>query len=130
VVATRSWHPLLAATTARVPRRVLLITALLVLGLANLVSALAPTCRCSFAGRVLAAAGAAAYTPIAAAVCTASYALRCRVPALAMIIGGILAVPPRWGCHSASSPGRWLGGAPHWARLATVCVVAGDRCRA
>lgn len=51
--------PVLASVAARVPRRTLLVTALLVLALANVGSALAPTYLVLMASRVLAAAGAA-----------------------------------------------------------------------
>src|SRR5690348_6008651 len=63
--------PVLATATARLPRRSLLVGALVVLGLANLASALAPDLPLLIASRVLAAAGAAVYTPGAGAVSAA-----------------------------------------------------------
>ena len=124
VVAYAILAPILAATTARVPRRVLLITALAVLGLANLASALAPSLPVLMAGRVLAAAGAAAYTPIAAAVCTALVRPRCRVPALFTIVGG-MAVATTFGLSLGQFAGRWLGWRAALGAVALVCLVAG-----
>lgn len=116
--------PPLAAATARVPRRVLLITALFVLGLANLVSALAPTLPVLVAGRVLAAGGAAAYTPIAAAACVALVGPRRRVPALAAIVGGV-AVATALGLSLGEVAGRWLGWRAALGALALICALAG-----
>jgi predicted MFS family arabinose efflux permease len=62
------FSPLLATITATTPRRRLLVTALVVLGLANLGTTVAPTFGLLMASRVLAALGAAAYTPNAGAV--------------------------------------------------------------
>jgi MFS family permease/two-component sensor histidine kinase len=124
VVAYAVLAPILAMTTARVPRRVLLISALLVLGLANLVSALAPTLPVLLAGRVLAAAGAAAYTPIAAAVCTTLVRPRCRVPALFVLIGG-MTVATTLGLSLGELAGRWVGWRAALGTVAVVCIVAG-----
>ena len=124
VVAYAILAPILSLTTARVPRRVLLVTALLVLGLANLVSALAPTLPVLIAGRVLAAAGAAAYTPIAAAVCTSLVRPRRRVPALSVLIGG-MAVATTMGLSLGELAGRWLGWRAALGVVALVCLVAG-----
>jgi signal transduction histidine kinase len=124
VVAYAILAPILAMTTARVPRRVLLISALLVLGLANLVSALAPTLPVLIGGRVLAAAGAAAYTPIAAAVCTSLVRPRCRVPALFVLIGG-MTVATTTGLSLGELAGRWLGWRAALGTVALVCLVAG-----
>jgi signal transduction histidine kinase len=124
VVAYAILAPLLAATTARVPRRILLITALLVLGMANLVSALAPTLPVLIAGRVLAAGGAAAYTPIAASVCTGLVSSRCRVPALITIVGG-MAVATTLGLSLGELAGRWLGWRAALGTVAAICLLAG-----
>jgi signal transduction histidine kinase len=124
VVAYAILAPILTMTTARVPRRVLLITALLVLGLANLVSALAPTLPVLIGGRVLAAAGAAAYTPIAAAVCTSLVHPRCRAPALFVLVGG-MTVATTMGLSLGELAGRWLGWRAALGTVALVCLVAG-----
>lgn len=124
VVAYAILAPILAMTTARVPRRVLLISALLVLGLANLVSALAPTLPVLIAGRVLAAAGAAAYTPIAAAVCTTLVRPRRRTPALFVLIGG-MTVATTMGLSLGELAGRWLGWRAALGTVAVVCLAAG-----
>ncbi|MFJ8623370.1 MFS transporter [Kitasatospora sp. NPDC093550] len=81
--------PVLAALTARWPRRRLLLTALAVFSAANALSALAPTYGLLLATRVLAAAGAALYTPTANAVATTLVAPERRGRALATVIGGM-----------------------------------------
>jgi signal transduction histidine kinase len=124
VLAYAILAPVLAATTARVPRRVLLITALLVLGLANLVSALAPTLPVLIAGRVLAAGGAAAYTPIAAAVCTALVRPGNRTAALTVMVGG-MAAATTLGLSLGGVAGRWLGWRAALATVAMVCLLTG-----
>jgi signal transduction histidine kinase len=124
VVAYAILAPLLAATTARVPRRVLLIAALLVLGLANLVCALAPSLPVLITGRVLAAGGAAAYTPIAAAVCTTLVSPRRRGPALVAIVGG-MTVATTLGLSLGELTGRWLGWRTALGTVAALCLLAG-----
>src|SRR5260221_10373640 len=62
--------PVLATVTARWPRRRALLTALAVFSAANALTALAPSYDALLATRVLAAVGAALYTPTANAVAT------------------------------------------------------------
>ncbi|MFB7378109.1 MFS transporter [Kitasatospora purpeofusca] len=81
--------PPLAALTARWPRRRLLLTALAVFAAANALSALAPSYGTLLATRVLAAAGAALYTPTANAVATTLVAPERRGRALATVLGGM-----------------------------------------
>ncbi|MEU8517071.1 MFS transporter [Kitasatospora sp. NPDC048722] len=81
--------PVLAALTARWPRRRLLLSALAVFTAANALSALAPTFTTLLATRVLAAAGAALYTPTANAVATTLVAPERRGRALATVLGGM-----------------------------------------
>ncbi|MFB6890744.1 MFS transporter [Kitasatospora sp. NPDC056327] len=81
--------PPLAAFTAHWPRRRLLLTALTVFGAANALSALAPDYETLLATRVLAAAGAALYTPTANAVATTLVAPERRGRALATVLGGM-----------------------------------------
>ncbi|WP_073809650.1 MFS transporter [Kitasatospora sp. CB01950] len=81
--------PVLATLTARWPRRRLLLTALVVFSAANALSALAPTYGLLLATRVLAAAGAALYTPTANAVATTLVAPERRGRALATVLGGM-----------------------------------------
>ncbi|WP_037901725.1 MFS transporter [Streptomyces sp. NRRL S-350] len=83
--------PVLATLTARWPRRRLLLTALAVFSAANALSALAPTYGLLLATRVLAAAGAALYTPTANAVATTLVAPERRGRALATVLGGMTA---------------------------------------
>ncbi|MFF0297257.1 MFS transporter [Kitasatospora sp. NPDC004614] len=81
--------PLLAVATARLPRRALLVGALVLLAAANALSALAPTYAVLLAGRVLAALGAAAFTPTAGATAAALARAESRGRALAVVIGGL-----------------------------------------
>ncbi|WP_371515328.1 MFS transporter [Kitasatospora sp. NBC_01300] len=81
--------PALAALTARWPRRRLLLAALAVFSAANALSALAPSYGLLLATRVLAAAGAALYTPTANAVATTLVAPERRGRALATVLGGM-----------------------------------------
>ena len=124
VVAYAILVPLIAATTARVPRRVMLVTALLVLGLANVVSALAPSLPVLITSRVLAAGGAAAYTPIAAALCTTLVSPRSRVPVLLTIVGG-MAAATTLGLSLGELTGRWLGWRAAFGAVAALCLLAG-----
>ncbi|MFF8310804.1 MFS transporter [Streptomyces lydicus] len=81
--------PVLATAAARWPRRRLLLTALTVFTVANALSALAPTYPALLATRVLAAAGAALYTPTANAVATTLVPPERRGRALATVLGGM-----------------------------------------
>ncbi|MFD4999382.1 MFS transporter [Streptomyces buecherae] len=81
--------PVLATLTAPLSRRTLLVGALVVLGLANLGSALAPDFRTLMLSRVLAAAGAAVYTPGAGAVSAALVRPELRARSLAVVVGGL-----------------------------------------
>ncbi|RKE23098.1 MFS transporter [Streptomyces sp. TLI_171] len=83
--------PLLAVATARLPRRTLLVAALLVLAVANALTALAPNYPTLLAGRLLAALGAAAFTPTAGAAAATVVRPELRGRALAVVIGGLTA---------------------------------------
>ncbi|MGG7572024.1 MFS transporter [Streptomyces sirii] len=81
--------PVLATAAARWPRRRVLLTALTVFTLANALSAVAPNYPVLLATRVLAAAGAALYTPTANAVATTLVPPERRGRALATVLGGM-----------------------------------------
>jgi predicted MFS family arabinose efflux permease len=81
--------PVLATLTARWPRRRALLTALTVFSLANALTALAPSYGVLLATRVLAAVGAALYTPTANAVATALVPPERRGRAIAVVMGGL-----------------------------------------
>lgn len=83
--------PVIATFTATVPRRRLLIAALLLLGLANIGSALAPSFAILIVTRIVAAAAAAAYTPNAGAAAAQLVGPEQRGRALAIVIGGLSA---------------------------------------
>ncbi|RVX46819.1 putative MFS family arabinose efflux permease [Nonomuraea polychroma] len=110
--------PLLAALTARLPRKRLLLLAIGVFVLGNVLTALAPTYALVLATRVIAAIGAAMFTPTASGVANALTAPERRGRALALVIGGM----------SVSSAigvplGTWLGTATSWR--ATIWLVVG-----
>jgi predicted MFS family arabinose efflux permease len=88
-IAYAVFSPVMATVTARMPRRALLVSALLVLALANAGSALAPNYPVLMATRVLAALGAAAFTPTAGAVAASLVAPARRGRALAVVVGGL-----------------------------------------
>ncbi|MFJ9418747.1 MFS transporter [Streptomyces sp. NPDC101227] len=81
--------PVLATAAARWPRRGVLLAALTVFTVANALSAVAPNYPVLLATRVLAAAGAALYTPTANAVATTLVPPERRGRALATVLGGM-----------------------------------------
>jgi MFS transporter, DHA1 family, inner membrane transport protein len=81
--------PIIATLTSAVPRRQLLIAAMLILGVANIGSALAPTLWVLMITRIVAAAAAATYTPSAGAVAAALVRPELKGRALAVVIGGL-----------------------------------------
>jgi MFS transporter, DHA1 family, purine base/nucleoside efflux pump len=81
--------PLLATVTARWERRRLLLAALLVAALGNAISAVATTYPLLLGGRVIAALGAAAYTPAATLFATALRPSAERGRAVAIVFGGL-----------------------------------------
>ncbi|WP_231873269.1 MULTISPECIES: MFS transporter [Kitasatospora] len=83
--------PLLAVATARLPRRTLLVGALVLLAVANALTALAPNYPALLAARLFAALGAAAFTPTAGATAAALVRPELRGRALAVVIGGLTA---------------------------------------
>src|SRR4051794_24520398 len=115
--------PVLATLTARLPRRMLLVGALVVLGVANLASALAPNLPLLIASRVLAAAGAAVYTPGAGAVGAALVRAELRARALAVVVGG-LTVATALGVPLGDVAGHWLGWRAALGLVAALSLVA------
>jgi DHA1 family purine base/nucleoside efflux pump-like MFS transporter len=81
--------PLLATISARWERRRLLVVALLVAALGNAVSAVATTYPLLLGGRVVAALGAAAFTPAATLFATALRPPAERGRAVAIVFGGL-----------------------------------------
>ncbi|WP_219511763.1 MFS transporter [Nonomuraea ceibae] len=110
--------PVLAAVTARLPRKKLLLIALGVFVLGNALTALAPTYPLLMATRVLAAAGAAMFTPTASGVANALARPEHRGRALALVLGG-LSVSSAIGVPL----GTWLGTASGWRT--TIWLVTG-----
>jgi predicted MFS family arabinose efflux permease len=117
--------PILATVLARIPRRALLVGALAVLALANLGTSLAPNFAFLMGTRVLAAAGAAAFTPNAGAVASSLVAPAQRARALAVVIGGLtlataLGVPLG---NLADKALNWRAALGLVAVLCAVCAV-------
>ncbi|SNS10146.1 MFS transporter [Actinomadura mexicana] len=117
--------PILATVLARIPRRALLVGALAVLALANLGTSLAPNFAFLMGTRVLAASGAAAFTPNAGAVASSLVAPAQRARALAVVIGGLtlataLGVPLG---NLADKALNWRAALGLVAVLCAVCAV-------
>ncbi|GAB0102853.1 MFS transporter [Nocardia sp. JMUB6875] len=115
--------PVLATLTARLPRRTLLVSALLVLALGNLGSALSPTFWTLLATRIVAAIGAAAFTPNAGAVTAALVRPEARARALSVVVGG-LTIATALGVPLGDLLGHWLGWRVALTGVALVCLVA------
>lgn len=110
--------PVLAAVTAPLPRRTLLLLGLGVFVLGNVLTAVVPGYPLVVATRVLAAAGAAMFTPTASGVATALAGPEHRGRALALVMGG-MSVATAVGVPL----GTWIGAAYGWR--ATIWLVAG-----
>ncbi|MBB5074613.1 MFS transporter [Nonomuraea endophytica] len=121
--------PVLATLTARVPRRGLVLTALVVLGLANLGSALACDLGVLMVTRVVAALGAAAYTPNAGAAAAALSAPRHRARALSVVVGG-LTIATALGVPLGSLAAQQLGWRGALALVAVLALAAAPAARA
>ncbi len=118
------FSPLLATITATVPRRRLLVAALVVLGLANLGTAFAPNFALLMASRVLAALGAAAYTPNAGAVASSLVSAERRGRALALVVSG-LTVATAIGVPLGNLASRFLGWRSALGLVAMLCLLIG-----
>ncbi|WP_153533094.1 MFS transporter [Actinomadura macrotermitis] len=114
--------PVLATATTRIPRRALLVGALVLLAAANLGSALAPSFPVLMATRVLAAFGAAAFTPSAGAVAASLVAPAQRGRALAVVIGG-LTVATALGVPLGNLAGRLLDWRAALGLVAALCAL-------
>ncbi|WP_226873302.1 MFS transporter [Microbispora sitophila] len=114
--------PVLATALARMPRRALLVGALAVLALANLASALAPNFAALMITRVLAASGAAAFTPNAGAVAASLVAPTQRARALAVVVGG-LTVATALGVPLGNLAGKILDWRAALGLVAALCAV-------
>jgi len=118
------FSPVLATVTATVPRRRLLAAALVVLGLANLGTALAPTFALLVVSRVLAALGAAAYTPNAGAVASSLVSGERRGRALALVVSG-LTVATAIGVPLGNLASRFMGWRIALGLVAVLCLLIG-----
>lgn len=114
--------PIVATLTARFPRRLLLVSALTVLAIANAASALAPNLPLLLASRVLAAAGAAGYTPTAGAVSAALVRPELRARALSVVVAG-LTVATALGVPLGDAIGSVMGWRAALGLVAGLCLV-------
>ncbi|MEN3538946.1 MFS transporter [Microbispora sp. ZYX-F-249] len=121
--------PVLATALARMPRRALLVGALTVLALANLASALAPDFGALIVTRVVAASGAAAFTPNAGAVAASLVAPAQRGRALAVVVGG-LTVATALGVPLGNLAGKMLDWRAALGLVAVLCAVCAAGVRA
>ncbi|MEV0349533.1 MFS transporter [Nonomuraea sp. NPDC050680] len=112
--------PVLAALTARLSRRRVLLIALAVFVVGNMLTALAPTYPLVMVTRVIAAAGAAMFTPTASGVANALSSPERRGRALALVMGG-LSVSSAIGVPL----GTWLGSASSWRATIWLVVALG-----
>lgn len=112
--------PVLAAVTAALPRRTLLLLALAVFTAGNVLTALAPTYPLVVVSRIVAAAGAAMFSPTASGVASALAAPERRGRALALVMGG-LSVSSAIGVPL----GTWLGGVSGWRATLWLVVALG-----
>lgn len=115
--------PLLATLTARWERRTLLFVALLVAGLGNGLAALAPNYPLLLAARVIAAFGAAVYTPAATLVATGLLPTAERGRAVAVVFGG-LTMAMVVGVPLGNLLSGVLGYRGVFGLIALVCLVA------
>src|SRR5262249_17023431 len=113
--------PFLSVLTSQISRRRLLMGVLLGFGVANILSALAPTFPLLLVTRVVAACCAALYTPTASAVATTVTSTAQRGQALAVVLSGltistVLGVPA----------GTWIGLHFGWpATFIFIAILAG-----
>lgn len=116
--------PVLATVTAPWARNRVLVGALVVLAVANLLSALAPDIWTLLASRALAAVGAAAYTPTATAAGGALVRPELRARAFSLVTGG-LTVATALGVPLGNLVSQWFG----WrTALGMVAALAGLAC--
>ena len=114
--------PLLATVTARWDRRTVLLAALIVAALGNGLSALATTYPVLIVGRIIAALGAAAYTPAATLVATALLPPAQRARAVALVFGG-LTLALAIGVPAGDLLGSRIGYAGVFAAVAVVSAL-------
>ncbi|GIJ61836.1 MFS transporter [Virgisporangium aurantiacum] len=108
--------PVMAAFTARWPRKRVLLTGLAVLMVGNIATAVLPTFGLALASRVLAGLGAAMYTPTASGAAAALVPPEQRGRALAVVMAGLS------GATALGAPiGTLIGHASNW-RITTVFV--------
>jgi DHA1 family purine base/nucleoside efflux pump-like MFS transporter len=116
--------PLLATLAGRWERRTLLLAALAVAAVGNALSAVATTYPLLITGRIVAALGAAAYTPAATLFATALLPPERRGRAVAIVFGG-LTLALAIGVPAGSLLGGRIGYRGVFGLVAAVCVLVG-----
>jgi len=115
--------PVLATATAPWPRKRVLVGALVVLAVANLLSALALDIGTLLASRALAAVGAAAYTPTATAAGGALVRPALRARAFSLVTGG-LTVATALGVPLGNLVSHWFGWRTALGMVAALAALA------
>ncbi|MBM7776168.1 putative MFS family arabinose efflux permease [Actinokineospora baliensis] len=115
--------PVLAAVTGRWERKRLVIAALVTSAVGNALSAVAPTFELLLASRVVAALGAAVFTPVATAIATEINPPQRRGRAVAVVFGG-LTTALVVGVPAGSLLGAPLGYHGVFALVAAITAVA------
>ncbi|UGT44849.1 MFS transporter [Nocardia yamanashiensis] len=114
------FSPILAAATAHISRRTILMSGLALFVAGNVITAVAGWFWLVLASRILAAAGAAMYTPNAAAVAGAIAPPERRGRAIAVVTGGLTVA------SAIGVPlGSWIGGALSWRATMVMVAVLG-----
>jgi predicted MFS family arabinose efflux permease len=116
--------PLLATLAGRWERRTLLLAALVVAALGNALSAVATTYPLLIVGRIVAALGAAAYTPAATLFATALHPPERRGRAVAIVFGG-LTLALAIGVPAGTLLGGAIGYQGVFGLVAVVCLLVG-----
>jgi predicted MFS family arabinose efflux permease len=118
--------PVVAAVAARVPRRVLLISGLLVFIAGNIGTGLAPGFEVALGFRVMAALGGAMFTPTAAGVVVALAGPERRGTALSILFGGLSAATALGSPIGTAISGftDWRGTMIFVAAVGLVAVIA------
>lgn len=115
--------PFLAAATHRVPRRLLIVIALVVFIGGNMFAGLAPNLPVLILGRIIAAIGAALYTPTANGAAIALAGPARRGTALSVVLGG-LATGTVFGVPAGTALGQRFGWQVSLYFIGAVALVA------
>lgn len=113
--------PVISTLTASLARHRLLVISLGILAAANVGTALAPTFAVLMASRMVAAIGAAAFTPNAGAVASSLVSTERRGRALAIVVSG-LSIATAVGVPLGNLASQWMGWRTALTLVALLCV--------